>query len=143
MSITRIEDRFLNTTIKVYRPTNIKTARGGLTVTENLIYSGLKARIADTYKRRFVFGEKKEGINLVSFLVGAINPYMPDGTIAVFKENDRIFDYRTNILYKVVDARLILNKFGGIHKTKVNLEAIRKVDFVKQIRTITAKANVV
>jgi len=142
MSIHNIPDRYLNTTIHIFRETTVPDSVGDLTSSLNLAYASLKANVQpnnDDIKFEI------QGRVHIQDHVAYINRIESD-VIRDIHNGDIAYDQETTIRYMVLGVEVWQaadNKLEDTHHIKLRLKAISGVPKEQlNVATMTVKAKI-
>jgi hypothetical protein len=142
MSIHDIPDRYLNTTIHIFRESTVADSVGDLTSSLNLAYASLKANVQP--KIDDIDFEIQGQVHRQDH-VGYINR-VESSVIRDIHNGDIAFDEETEIRYMILGVeawQAADNKLEDTHHIKLRLKAMSGVPKEQiEVKTVTAKGSI-
>jgi len=143
MSIHNIPDRYLNTTIHIFRETTVPDSVGDLTSSLNLAYASLKANVQPKVDD---IDFEIQGQNHRQDHVGYVNR-VESSVIRDIHNGDVAFDEETRTRYMILGVEVWQaadNKLEDTHHIKLRLKAMSSVPAEQiEVETITTKGNII
>jgi len=146
MSIKRIPDRYLNTTIHVYRESELPDEVGDMDVVRNIAYYSVKSYIqpvAGTEAASIVEFEHQGKVHRQTHSA-YFNRYESD-SLRKIEEGDYVLDEETGLNYIVLGIENWQSSNRNIsdsHHIKLRLKSISGTFDVTTLKTVAAKAKI-
>ena len=143
MSIHKIPDRYLNTTIHIFRESAVADSVGDLATSLSLAYASLKANIQPKVDdTQFEIQGRVHVQDHVAYINRVENSVIRD-----IHNGDIAYDEETTIRYMVLGVEVWQaadNKLEDTHHIKLRLKAMSSVPAEQiEVETITTKGNII